>query len=333
MLPHSSPQETQNIAERLPLLRRRAQLVKAVRAFFDGRGYLEVETPYLVPTPGEEVHLRCFRSIWEWPDGGQETRFLHTSPEFAMKRLVAAVKQPLYQLARVWRNGEKSNTHVPEFTMLEWYRPQASLFSLMDETEELLRSVLPPFLRVGGRYIDLKAPFERLTMQEAFQHYVGVDLLGTANDVVALAEQAKVSLREKETWEDLFFRLLLEKIEPNIGRDRPTFLTHWPSEQAALAQRDPMDSRVALRFELYAGGLELANAFEELTDAQEQRQRFEEDRHRRLELAPDQDWAIDEAFLRALPVMPPTSGIALGFDRLVMLATGVPRLDEILWLT
>lgn len=321
------------LAERLPLLRRRAQMVKGIRAFFDGKGYLEVETPYVVPTPGEEVHLRCFRTLLEHPDGTHETRFLHTSPEFAMKRLVAATKQPIFQLARVWRNGERSVTHVPEFTMLEWYHPRASLTVLMDETEQLLKCLLPPFVHINGMSINIEESFERLTMHEAFLRYVGADVLDTAGDAYALAQQAKVALRKGETWEDLFFRLLLERVEPYIGLKKPTFLTHWPSEQAALARRDERDPRVALRFELYAGGLELANAFEELTDPVEQRQRFEKDRVRRLELASDQDWEIDEAFLQALSHMPPTAGIALGVDRLVMLATGVPRIEDVLWLT
>lgn len=325
-------QATARIQERLPFLRRRARMVQGVRAFFEGRGYLEVETPYAVPAPGEEVYLRCFRTVLDHPDGTAEPRYLHTSPEFAMKRLVAAIGQPLFQLARVWRNGERSATHMPEFTMLEWYRPGASLASLMDETEHLLRSVLPPHLSYGEDALDLTQPFERLTMQEAFARHVGVDLLASAGDATRLAHDASVALRNGESWEDLFFRLLLDRVEPHIGRERPTFLTHWPAEQAALAKRDPADPRVALRFELYAAGLELANAFEELTDPQEQRQRFEADRARRLQITPEQDWPLDEAFLEALADMPPTSGIALGFDRLVMLATGAPRLEEILWL-
>ncbi|WP_367159334.1 EF-P lysine aminoacylase EpmA [Kozakia baliensis] len=320
------------IAERLPLLRRRAQMLRATRAFFDARGYLEVETPYAVPTPGEEVHLRCFRTVLERPDGGEETRFLHTSPEFAMKRIVAATGLPVFQLARVWRNGEASALHAPEFSMLEWYRPQADLASLMDETEEFLRATLPPRLERAEGTIEIDAPFERLTVAEAFARYVGVDLLGIGDDASALAAAAETPLRAGEAWEDLFFRLLLERIEPQIGRTRPTFLTHWPAAQAALSRRDPADPRVALRFELYAGGIELANAFEELTDAREQRARFEADRQRRLEFSPDQNWPLDEVFLAELPNMPPCSGIALGFDRLAMLAVGAPRLSDIMWL-
>ncbi|MBR0559003.1 EF-P lysine aminoacylase EpmA [Neokomagataea anthophila] len=320
------------LAERLPLLKRRMEMVGQTRRFFEKRAYLEVETPYAVPVPGEEVHLRCFRTVLERPDGTLEARFLHTSPEFAMKRIVAASGQSIFQLARVWRNGEASHTHHPEFTMLEWYRPGADLSSLMDETEAYVKALLPETVWRDERHIPIHVPFERLTMQDAFARYVGADLLGTAGDAKALAQQAQVVLRNGETWEDLFFRLLLDKIEPVIGREQPTFLTHWPAEQAALARKDPADPRGALRFELYIGGIELANAFEELTDPVEQRARFEVDRQRRIALTPEQDWPLDEAFLEALAGMPDCSGIALGFDRLVMLATGAPALRDILWL-
>ncbi|WP_222548426.1 EF-P lysine aminoacylase EpmA [Asaia lannensis] len=319
------------ISDRLPLLQRRALLQRGVRAFFEARDYLEVDTPCAVPVPGEEVHLRCFRTELEHPDGTREARFLHTSPEFAMKRIVAATGLPVFQLARVWRNGERSALHAPEFTMLEWYRPGAGLDSLMDETEALLRHLLPPTLALGDTTLRLDVPFERLTMAEAFARYVGVDLLGIGDDAQRLAREAGTVLRAGESWEDLFFRLLLERVEPRIGRDRPTFLTHWPAAQAALSRRDPLDPRVALRFELYAAGIELANAFEELTDPEEQRSRFEQDRARRMALSPDQDWPLDEAFLHDLKDLPPCSGIALGFDRLVMLATGAPRLCDIMW--
>lgn len=321
------------LSDRIPLLQRRALIQRGVRAFFEARGYLEVETPYAVPTPGEEVHLRCFRTELERPDGERETRFLHTSPEFAMKRIVAESWLPVFQLARVWRNGERSALHEPEFTMLEWYRPGAGLSALMDETEALIRSVLPPVLERGGRTLRLDGPFERLTMSDAFSRYVGVDLMGIGEDAAHLANAAGAELRRGESWEDLFFRLLLERVEPFIGRERPTFLTHWPIAQAALSKPDQNDPRVALRFELYAAGIELANAFEELTDVQEQRTRFMADRARRLAVAPDQDWPIDEAFLDALQRLPSCSGIALGFDRLVMLGVGAPRLSDIMWLT
>ena len=327
---HQSPDHPEQLAARLPFLRRRGRLAAASRAFFDARGYTEVETACAVPTPGEEVHLRPFRTVLERPDGETATRFLHTSPEFAMKRLLAAGAGPVFQLARVWRNGEAGPLHAPEFTMLEWYAPGATLETLMDETEAYLRAVLPPVLTSRGITTGLHR-FERLSMAEAFRRWVGADVLGTAGDAPALAVQAGVGLRDGEDWEDLFFRLLLDRVEPHLGRDTPTFLTHWPAAQAALARRDPADPRAALRFELFACGLELANAFEELTDPAEQRARFVADRARRHALG-GPDWPMDEAFLATLPRMPPCAGIALGFDRLAMLASGADRISQVLWL-
>ncbi|HTR16841.1 MAG TPA: EF-P lysine aminoacylase EpmA [Acetobacteraceae bacterium] len=326
------PWHPESLAARMPFLRRRTLLTRATRAFFEARGYTEVETPYAVPAPGEEVHLRAFRTEREAPDGARTSLWLHTSPEFAMKRLLVAGAGPIFQLARVWRNGEGSDLHAPEFTMLEWYRPGASFDALMDETEAFLRAVLPPRLACRGVEIDLEQPFERISVAEAFRRHAGADVLGTAGDAEALAAEAGARLRPGEDWEDLFFRLLLERVEPALGRERPSFLTHWPAAQAALARRDPADPRVALRFELFACGMELANAFEELTDAAEQRARFLDDRARRAALY-GPDWPLDEDFLAALAAgMPPASGIALGFDRLTMLASGADRIDQVLWL-
>jgi lysyl-tRNA synthetase class 2 len=321
-----------NLPDRMPFLRRRALLAAGTRAFFSARGYMEVETPYAVPTPGEEVHLAAFRTRRLRPDGTGQDLWLHTSPEFAMKKLLAAGAGRIFQLARVWRNGEGGDMHAPEFTMLEWYRPEATLSDLMDETEALLRAVLPPVASCRGASVDL-ARFERLTVAEAFTRHCGADVLTTAGDAPALAAQAGANLREGETWEDLFFRLLLERIEPAIGRGHPTFLTHWPAAQAALARRDPADPRVAERFELFACGMELANAFVELTDAAEQRTRFEEDRARRRALYGAADWDMDEEFLAALEAgLPDCAGIALGFDRLAMLAAGADRIEQVQWL-
>jgi lysyl-tRNA synthetase class 2 len=217
--------------------------------------------------------------------------------------------------------------------MLEWYRPGASLVSLMDETEAYLRAVLPPRLERDGFSIDLSRS-ERITVAHAFQAYVGADVLATAGDAKALAVAAQAQLRQRESWEDLFFRLLLERVEPRLGRECPSFLTHWPASQAALARRDPADPRVAERFELFIGGVELANAFVELTDAAEQRARFEADRARRHHLyGAAQVWPMDEELLAALAHgMPETAGIALGFDRLAMLTSGARRISDTLWL-
>lgn len=315
----------------MPFLRRRAELTRATRGFFEARGYTEVETPYAVPAPGEEVHLRVFRTAREHHDGREEKLWLHTSPEFAMKKLLVGGAGPIFQFARVWRNAEGSALHAPEFTMLEWYRPGIVMDDLIAETEALLRAVLPPIVTCRGVTTDLSR-FERLTMAEAFARYAGADLLGSAGDVTALARSAGVTARAHETWEDLFFRLLLDRVEPHIGHAHPTFLTHWPAEQAALARRDAHDPRVALRFELFVSGIELANGFDELTDPVEQRARFTADRARRHALY-GPDWPMDEAFLSALTHgMPPASGIALGFDRLAMLASGADRIGQVLWL-
>jgi elongation factor P--(R)-beta-lysine ligase len=213
---------------------------------------------------------------------------------------------------------------------LEWYRPGAGMNSLIDETSAYLRAVLPPIVTCRGVTTDLSR-IERLTVAEAFARYAGADVLATADDAPGLAASAGMRLREGETWEDLFFRLLLERIEPQLGRAHPTVLTHWPAAQAALARRDPADPRVAERFELFVCGIELANAFVELTDAGEQRARFEADRARRHALF-GADWPLDEDFLAALAFgMPPSAGIALGFDRLAMIASGADRIDQVLW--
>jgi lysyl-tRNA synthetase class 2 len=315
-------QPWENLADRMPMLRRRMRLTQAVRAFYAARGYMEVETPYAVPAPGEEVHLRAVRA---------GDKYLHTSPEFAMKKLLAGGSGPIFQLARVWRDEPHSFTHAPEFTMLEWYNLRPDLSALMDETEALLRAVLPPVFVRDGQIISLRK-FERITVAEAFFRYVGADVLATEGDARALAGAAGTRLREGESWEDLFFRLLLERVEPVLGREYPTFLTHWPASQAALARRDPVDSRVAERFELFLGGMELANAFVELTDAVEQQARFLEDRARRHELYGGEDWALDEAFLAAVGRLPPCAGIALGFDRLAMLACGASRIADVMWI-
>lgn len=325
------PWQPDNLAARLPFLRRRTLLTAATRAFFAARGYTEVETPYAVRTPGEEVHLRAFRTEREHVDGVRTPLWLHTSPEFAMKKLLVGGAGPIFQLARVWRNGEGSDLHAPEFTMLEWYRPAADMRSLIEETTALLRAVLPLAVTCRGVTTDLSR-IECLTMAEAFARYAGADLLATAADARALAAAAGTRLRDGETWEDLFFRLLLERVEPHLGRAHPTFLTHWPAAQAALARRDPLDRRVAERFELFVCGIELANAFVELTDPAEQRERFQEDRARRHAVS-GPDWPLDEDFLAALAFgMPQTAGIALGFDRLTMIASGASRIGQVLWL-
>ncbi|CAH0302027.1 EF-P lysine aminoacylase EpmA [Roseomonas sp. CECT 9278] len=335
----TAPWMPERLAARLPFLDRRAALTAATRAFFTARGYREVETPCLVPAPGAEVHIRAFATSYDPHLGAGSPRalWLRTSPELAIKKLLAGGAGPVFELARVWRNGEHSARHAPEFTMLEWYRPGLSFDALMDEAEAYLRAVCPPVVEHDGVRTDLALPFERLTMADAFaRHCNGLDILATEGDTARLhaaATAAGYPPRPDESWEDLFFRLLLERIEPAIGRARATFLTHWPAPQAALARRDPADPRAALRFELFAGGIELANAFDELTDATEQRARFHDANETRRAITGDHGWDIDEDFIAALSQgLPPTAGIALGFDRLAMLASGAPRIDDVLWL-
>ena len=333
------PWHPEAFAARLPFLERRARLTAETRAFLTARGYREVETPALVPAPGAEVHLRAFVTRYEahLGQGASRDLWLRTSPELALKRLLVAGAGPVFELARVWRNGETSPRHSPEFTMLEWYRPGLGFDGLMAETEEYIRTVAPQIVAHGAVTTDLSLAFERITMAEAFARWCnGLDILATEGDAARLqaaAQAAGFTTRADEGWEDLFFRLLLEHIEPNLGRGRATFLTHWPAPQAALARRDPADPRAALRFELFVAGLELANAFDELTDPAEQRARFIADTAERRRISGEHGWEVDEDFLAALEHgMPATSGIALGFDRLAMLVSGAREIADVMWL-
>jgi lysyl-tRNA synthetase class 2 len=335
-------------AARLPALRRRGALVRETRAFWEGRGCLEVETPCLVPVPGMEVHLHGFRSRFEPHLGRGEGQdlWLRTSPELAIKRLLVAGVGDCFELARVWRNGEVSPRHAPEFTMLEVYLRGAGLGGLMDAVEDYLRAVLPPVVAHAGVATTLSQPFERVTVAEAFRrHAGGMDVLASVDPVTAEGDAAVLAASARAAglavpdglgWEDLFFQLMLEHVEPHLGRERGSFLTHWPAPQAALARRDPADPRAALRFEVFAAGLELGNAFDELCDPVEQRRRFERDVAEREALHAATlggSWGVDADFLAALEHgMPPTAGIAMGFDRLAMLAAGVPELDGARWL-
>lgn len=322
-----------HIKEKLPYLRKRMEIKEKIRSFFLKQHYLEVETPYLVSTPGEEIHLHPFQTQYESYQGDTAKRFLHTSPEFAMKRIVAAIQQPIFQFARVWRNGEISPQHTPEFTMLEWYTPHQTLEEMMEQTEEIVKLSTPSHLTYHGKTLSMDGEFERMTVRQAFIKYAGVDIFSTDGDPQKLADMSGYHLREKESWDDLFFRIMLDKIEPHLGKNKPTFLTHWPRKMAALAKMDPNNPQQALRFELYCGGLELTNGFEELTDPKEQRQRFLEDRNTRKTLYKDRpQWPLDEKFLKALHTLPPCSGNALGFDRLVMLATQTSNIKDVQWL-
>ncbi|WP_445681152.1 EF-P lysine aminoacylase EpmA [Radicibacter daui] len=332
------------LAARRANLAARARIQSAFRGWFGAAGFAEVETPSLQVSPGLEVHLIAFATELRGPYAGEARQlYLHTSPEFAMKKLLAGGMERIFQFARVWRNGERSPTHHPEFTMLEWYRTGVTYEALMEDCVALVRAAFTTAGRRmadrGGMTCDVFAPWERLSVADAFTRHTGIDVLATAPDpwapdVTLLAEAARkagITPHDGDTWEDLFFRILLERIEPHLGEGAPTILCDYPVSMAALSRPSPKDGRVAERFELYVSGVELANAFSELTDPAEQRRRFEADMDMKERLYGER-YPIDEDFLAAVAAMPDCAGIALGFDRLVMLATGAQKLEEVLWL-
>jgi lysyl-tRNA synthetase class 2 len=320
------------LARRLPNLAARARLQAAIRQWFAAQAFVEVETPILQVAPGAEVHLAGFATDWELPDGEERERWLHTSPELAMKKLLAGGVPRLFQFARVFRNAEGSALHHPEFTMLEWYRAGTGYEAIMADCAGLLALCGVEQLRRGKHVCDPAAAPERLTVAEAFDRYAGVDLLATAGNAERLAHVSGIAMHAGDSWEDVFFRIMFEAIEPRLGMGRPTILCEYPISMAALARAKPGDPRVAERFELYACGVELANAFSELTDPAVQRARLQADMDQKERLY-GLRWPIDEDFLAALEHgLPPCAGVALGFDRLVMLATGAERIEDVLWL-
>ncbi len=342
-MPHASPWWTPDVhADRRPFLIGRNRIQAALRRFFDARGFIEVDTATLQVSPGNEAHLHAFATEAIGHDGSVQPLYLHTSPEFACKKLVAAGEKRIVCFAHVYRNRERGPLHHPEFTMLEWYRAEDGYETLMRDCAEILTLVAETAgartLAFQGRECNPALEPERLSLAEAFERHAGIDLIASiARDgstdrdrLAAAVRDAGLRIAEDDTWADLFSRVLVEKIEPQLGLGRPTILDEYPVAEAALARPTLRDPRVAERFELYACGVELANAFGELTDAAEQRRRFE------LEMAEKariygETYPLDEDFLAALCVMPEASGIALGFDRLVMLATGASRIDQVLW--
>lgn len=326
-------------ARRRPMLELRSRLATATRAFFVDRDFLEVETPALQISPGLEPHLMAFATELVAADQqSAQPLYLHTSPEFAMKKLLAAGLPRIFQLAHVFRNGERASTHHPEFTMLEWYRT-GDYASMIAETGALLRALtgVAGNAKVAWRGIacDLDAQPELLTVQDAFaRHAGGIDLLATVGDMGALIAEARrigVRVGEGDRWDDLVLRILADRIEPYLGAGHPTFLVEYPVEMAALARVKPGDPRVAERVELYISGVEIANGFGELTDAEEQRRRFTADMDLKEKLYGTR-YPIDEEFLDALAHgIPDSAGMALGFDRLVMLLAGAEHIEDVLW--
>jgi lysyl-tRNA synthetase class 2 len=324
-------------ADRRPFLMGRARITAAVRAWFARQDFVEAETAILQVSPGNEAHLHAFATELTAPDLKPARLYLHTSPEFAAKKLLAAGERRLFTLARVFRNRERGALHHPEFTMLEWYRAHESYDTLVGDCAALLQAAAEAAetrrFAWRGREADPFAAPERVTVAEAFARYAGIDLLSTLDDRDALADAARTQglrVAEDDIWADVFSRIISDKIEPNLGLGRATILDEYPTSEAALARPTAHDPRVAERFELYVCGVELANAFGELTDPQEQRRRFEAEMAEKQRVHGER-YPIDDDFLAALATMPPASGIALGFDRLVMLATGAPRIEQVLW--
>jgi elongation factor P--(R)-beta-lysine ligase len=318
--------------DRRPLLLARGRIQAGLRAYFVGQGFTEVETAQIQVSPGNETHLHGLAVELKREDGMRLPRYLHTSPEFAMKKLLAAGETKIFSFARVFRDREVSATHSPEFTMLEWYRVGEPYEGLMEDCETIVaiaaREAGADRFRHRGREADPFAVFERLTLESAFRRDAGVELFG--GDLTSQAARIGLVVAAGDTWSDLFSKVLSDRIEPGLGVGHPTILCEYPASEAALARLKPADPRVAERFELYACGVELANAFRELTDPAEQRIRFEADMAQK-QLIYGTRYPIDEDFLAALAHMPEASGAALGFDRLVMLATGAARIEDVLW--
>ena len=325
-----------------PVLRRRLEtrgrILRALREFFWKEGFLEIDVPVLVPLPGMEPHLKPIPVSVRTGQGERVRFYLHTSPEYALKKLLTAGYERIFSLTHAFRDAEVSTTHNPEFTLLEWYRAGSDTSALMRDCENLFLAVADQLgfgasLRYLGETIDLRPPWPRLTVAEATREFAGVEISGRTSleELVEIARRK--GYHEATTdwpWDDVFFLIFLNEVEPRFPKDRPLFLTDYPVQMGALARRKPGDPATVERFELYVGGLELANAFGELTDSAEQRERLERERDLRRKLG-HEVYPVDESFLEALEEgMPSAAGIALGVDRLVMLFTDAPRISDVL---
>ncbi len=339
----ASPWWTPHVhADRRPRLLLRNRIAAAIRDFFAAQDFIEIDAAALQISPGNETHLSAFATAEIRPDESRQPFYLHTSPEFACKKLLAAGERRIFSMGAVYRNRERSALHHPEFTMLEWYRAGEAYESLMGDCARLLALAADQAgvrkFTFRNREADPYAEPERVTVAEAFRRHAGIDLLATVakdggTDRAALHAalvQAGLRTAPDDTWSDLYSRVMVECVEPQLGQGRATVLCEYPIVEAALARPAPHDPRVAERFELYCCGVELANGFGELTDPAEQRKRFEADMDEKERIYGER-YPIDEEFLAALAIMPDASGIALGFDRLVMLAAGAARIEDVIW--
>ncbi|MGL4396210.1 MAG: EF-P lysine aminoacylase EpmA [Hyphomicrobium sp.] len=328
-------------ADRRATLLARGRIKAALRQWFASQGFIEVEPGALQVSPGNETHLHAFATRAIASDLSSRDLYLHTSPEFAMKKLLAAGEERIFAFAPCFRNRERGPLHSPEFTMLEWYRAGAPYTMLWDDCAHILAIAANETARATwthrGRHADVTRPLKHTRVAAAFRDLAGVALddthAGATVDRSALAAEcqaAGIAFGDGDTWSDIFSRVLVERIEPRLGVDQPEILYAYPLHEAALARPDPTNPNVAERFELYVAGVELANGFGELTEAAEQRRRFETAMADKQQLYGER-YPIDEDFLASLDLMPPASGCALGFDRLVMLATGAGHIDDVLW--
>ncbi|HWK37892.1 MAG TPA: EF-P lysine aminoacylase EpmA [Hyphomicrobium sp.] len=328
-------------ADRRPALLARGRIKSAMRAWFEAQGFIEVETGILQVSPGNEAHLHAFRTRLIGTDLSGRDLYLHTSPEFACKKLLAAGEEKIFTFAPVFRNRERGALHAPEFTMLEWYRAGAPYAAVMDDCAALLKLASEVadnrFVSWRGITANPRARPEQLSVAEAFVRYTGIDLMATTdsdgNDrdaLAAAATAAGIAPHADDDWADIFAKVLTALIEPKLGNGAATLLTRYPASEAPLARSCTDDPRFAERFELYCCGVELANGFGELTDPQTQRARLTAEMERKEERYGER-YPIDEDFIAALAHMPPASGCAMGFDRVVMLATGATRIDQVLW--
>jgi elongation factor P--(R)-beta-lysine ligase len=329
-------------AERRNWLLARAQASTFVRRWFDAKDFVEVQPASLQVSPGNETHLHGFKTALILPDGTPHEAFLHTSPEFAMKKLLTAGERRIFALTPVFRNRERTALHSPEFVMLEWYRAHASLERLIEDCSAVIALAAhvagAKSFVYRGREASPFDPPERLTVRAAFRRYAEIDIYDSlpiigAADRETFARQAKnagIRVAPDDNWSDIFSRILSERVEPNLGLGRSTVLYSYPASEAALAKINRNDPRVSERFEWYCCGVELANAFHELQDPEEQRRRFATNMGEQLRIF-GASHPLDEDYLTALAAMPDASGAALGFDRLMMLATGAERVESVQW--
>jgi lysyl-tRNA synthetase class 2 len=328
--------------DRRTILLARNRIRDAFRRYFASQGFTEVDCGALQISPGNETHLHAFETESHSPDGTKNKLYLHTSPEFACKKLLAAGEKRIFSLSHAYRNRERGALHAPEFTMLEWYRADEPYSAVMEDCIALTRlaaeTVQTKCLRFRGQSADPWAEPVRMSVSNAFKNLANIDLLASLSAdgepkrqaLAEAAQEAGIKITDDDSWSDIFSHILVERVEPKLGNGALTILDEYPRSEAALARVSCQDPRVAERFELFICGVEIANGFGELTDPVEQRTRFAHEMAEKERIYKER-YPIDEDFLAALETMPEASGVALGFDRLVMLATGAEHIDQVIW--